>query len=338
MAPNYPMIRVTAASRLHFGLFALPARGVTHWPNAEGQPTIPARHFGGVGLMVDQPGVQVAVYPAKEWTASGPSAERALDFAKRFISGRSTREDQRAFRVTIERCAREHVGLGTGTQLALAVARGLSQSIGDARANVHSLARDVGRGLRSSLGIHGFERGGLLVEGGKTAEDELAPLIVRQAFPEEWQVLLIVPRGQQGTHGIDERDAFANLAQRDCDFRRTETLCRLALLGMLPALADHDLPAFGEALYEFNRCAGEWFFPWQGGVYGNSMIEERIAWLRGHGIRGVGQSSWGPTIFAVERSDVLQQVRQRLLDRGELREDEHIFCRAVNHGAERVEE
>src|SRR5262245_49872241 len=112
------MISVTAASRLHFGLFALPARGVIHWPNADGQPTIPARHFGGVGLMIDQPGVQVTVCPAKEWSVDGPSAERTLDIAKRFIARRSTPEDQRAFRITIERCAREHVGLGTGTQLA----------------------------------------------------------------------------------------------------------------------------------------------------------------------------------------------------------------------------
>jgi beta-RFAP synthase len=192
--------------------------------------------------------------------------------------------------------------------------------------------------MRSGLGIHGFEHGGLLVEGGKTAQDDIAPLIVRRPFPEEWRVLLIVPRRGQGTYGADERDAFAHLAQRDCDFRRTETLCRVALLGMLPALADHDLPAFGEALYEFNRCAGEWFLPWQGGIYGNSMIEERIAWLRGHGVRGVGQSSWGPTIFAVDRLDVLQRFGQRLLDHGELREDELILCRAFNRGAECVGE
>ena len=66
------MIRLTAPSRLHFGLFALPARGVTHWPNVEGQPTIPARRFGGVGLMIDQPGVQVTVRPASQWSGAGP--------------------------------------------------------------------------------------------------------------------------------------------------------------------------------------------------------------------------------------------------------------------------
>ena len=28
---------------------------------------------------------------------------------------------------------------------------------------------------------------------------------------------------------------------------------------------------------------------------------ELVAWLRGRGVRGVGQSSWGPTIFALAR-------------------------------------
>jgi beta-ribofuranosylaminobenzene 5'-phosphate synthase len=331
------MICVTAPSRLHFGLFALPARGVTHWPNAEGQPTISARHFGGVGLMIDQPGVQVAIHPASAWSATGPSAQRALAFGQRFVAA-LPEQGRLCFRIIVERCAPEHVGLGTGTQLALAVARAIALATTYRDWDAIKLARRVGRGLRSGLGIHGFDQGGLLVEGGKAGESDIAPLIIRQPFPDDWQVLLIVPRGQQGTYGAEERDAFAHLAQRDGDLCRTETLSRLALLGMLPALADQDLPAFGEALYEYNRRAGEWFLPWQGGVYASSMIEERIAQLRGHGVLGVGQSSWGPTIYAIERFDVLQRFRQRLLDRGELNENELFLCRAANRGAECAEE
>ena len=327
------MMRVTAPSRLHFGLFALPAEGVIHWPGADGQPALPARHFGGVGLMIDQPGVQIAVRRADAWSASGPSAQRALAFAQRFAA--SLPEDQRraCFEVNVERCAREHVGLGTGTQLAMAVARALALATDHADWHAADLARRVGRGLRSSLGIHGFEHGGLLVEGGKTADRQIAPLVVRQPFPDDWQVLLMLTPDQKGTHGAEEREAFAQLAQRDRDLRRTETLCRLALLGLLPALVEHDLPAFGEALYEFNRRAGEWFLPWQHGIYADARIEERMTWLRRHGTRGVGQSSWGPTVFAVERHDVLQRLRQEILDQGEFHDDELVLSRAVNQAA-----
>jgi beta-RFAP synthase len=326
------MIRVTAASRLHFGLFALPATGVAHWPNSEGQPALPARRFGGIGLMIDQPGVQVSARPADAWSASGPSSERALAVAQRFIA-LLPEHAERQFEIVVDRCAPEHAGLGVGTQLSLAVTRAVAIAAGHADWDAIELAQRTGRGLRSSIGIHGFQQGGFLVEGGKFGEDAVSPLLVRYPFPADWQVLLILPRGRQGTHGAEEREAFATLTQNERDLRRTEILSRVALLGLLPALLEQDLPAFGESLYEFNRRAGEWFLPWQGGVYASPAIEERIAWLRQHGIRGVGQSSWGPVMFAIERPEMLQHVRQRLFELGELHEDELLLCQAVNHGA-----
>ena len=79
------MIRVTAPSRLHFGLFALAAEGATPWPGADGQPALPARQFGGVGLMIDQPGVRVLLQPAAACSAEGPSAKRALQDRKSVV-------------------------------------------------------------------------------------------------------------------------------------------------------------------------------------------------------------------------------------------------------------
>ena len=55
------MIRLASPSRLHFGLFRLPAEEDGFWTDLQGNPIVPARHFGGVGLMIDKPGVQVSV-------------------------------------------------------------------------------------------------------------------------------------------------------------------------------------------------------------------------------------------------------------------------------------
>lgn len=327
------MIRVTTASRLHFGLFALPAQSVTHWPTSDRESALPVRQFGGVGLMIDQPGVQVQVQRARTWSATGPSSERALAFAQRFMATASEHERESCFEVMVERSSLVHVGLGTGTQLGLAIARALAQAMGHGEWDAIDLARRVGRGLRSSLGIHGFAQGGLLVEGGKAPGAAVSPLLVRHHFPEAWHVLLIAPQGTHGAHGRTELEAFDRLAQHNADLRRTETLARLVLLNLLPALLEHDLPVFGEALYDFNRRVGEMFAPWQGGVYSIPQTAELIAWLRQQGIRGVGQSSWGPTVFAVERAEVLQGIRDRLLALGELQPAELIVCRAVNHGA-----
>src|SRR5262249_37975123 len=69
------------------------------------------------------------------------------------------------------------------------------------------------------------------------------------------------------------------------------------LLGLLPSLVEGDLEAFGEALYEYNVRAGEVFAPAQGGTYAGPEVAALVAFLRGQGVRGAGQSSWGPAVF-----------------------------------------
>ena len=116
-----PMIRVVAPSRLHFGLFHVPAAG-------EAQPG--ERAFGGVGLMIDSPGVVVVTaQPADSWQFEGPLASRAQAFAMRFAQS-LPEADRRPFQVLVERCPAEHTGLGVGTQLGLAVAKALAVAIG----------------------------------------------------------------------------------------------------------------------------------------------------------------------------------------------------------------
>jgi len=264
------MTTVITGSRLHFGLLRPP-------------PVGGRRGFGGCGLMVEAPAVSVAVEPAADWSAAGPAADRALAVARRVAAGRP-------HRIVVESCPPEHVGLGAGTQLSLAVAR----AVAEADVPTADLARLTGRGGRSAIGLHGFERGGFLVDGGKRDDGDLAPLVARAEFPPEWRVVLIRPPGPADWHGERERDAFAALAAAKAD----DSLCRLVLVGMLPALVARDLPAFAEALAEYNARAGEPFRAAQGGAYA-AAAAGLIGRVRDRGIIGVGQSSWGPTVFAV---------------------------------------
>jgi predicted sugar kinase len=68
---------------------------------------------------------------------------------------------------------------------------------------------------------------------------------------------------------------------------------------MLPALLERDLTAFGEALHDFNARAGEAFAAAQGGLYAGPAVAAWVELLRAEGVAGVGQSSWGPGVFAV---------------------------------------
>src|SRR4051812_49891726 len=116
------MIRVRTPSRLHFGLLTLPG-GAMAWPDRDGQLTVPARGVGGVGLMVECPGLSVSVTPASHWAGAGLLGERALGYARQVSA--ALRLD-RAFRVAVEVAPREHLRLGTRTQLALALARAIT--------------------------------------------------------------------------------------------------------------------------------------------------------------------------------------------------------------------
>ncbi len=313
------MIRIWTPCRLHFGLLGFAAEGET-WPDRQGAGVLPARGFGGVGLMVERPGLRVSASAAQTWSAEGPLAERALAFARQFSESVRSEHPNASLppqKFFVEHSPPEHLGLGVGTQLGLAVARLLARAWGF-EFDAPALARRVGRGLRSALGAHGFEQGGFLVESGKRGgdPDALAPLAARHPFPSEWRVVLVTPREAPGLHGAAESDAFDHLSAAPAATARTEALCRLVLLGMLPALAEKDLAAFGESLYDFNARAGEAFAAIQGGVYSGPTVMECVAFLRGEGVRGVGQSSWGPTVFAVvgdedRASDLLGRVSRR---------------------------
>jgi beta-RFAP synthase len=283
--------------------------------------------------MVDQPGLDLEAEPAHEWSANGPLAERILASVQRFRRSLSpVAVCPRALHFHVRNQPLEHQGLGTGTQLALAVARILADIHELPGENATSLARRVGRGQRSAIGIHGFDHGGFLVDGGKMQQDQIAPLAARVAFPESWRIILLLFPNIVGYHSHAESEAFARLCEGSTRLA-TDRLCRLLLLGMLPALADLDLPAFGEALYEYNRLVGEAFRPLQRGVYTHSCAEEAVAYLRNQGITGVGQSSWGPSLFAVvENADRAAHVVARYDKRVAGHSAQLVIAQGVNVG------
>src|SRR5690349_3292862 len=266
---------VEAPARLHFGVLDL--RGDL------------GRRFGGIGAAVPAPSLLLEARPARELEAEGPDAPRALAFARRFAAHHGL--DLRVH-FHVHRAIPAHAGLGSGTQLALAVARASAELVGLAT-DVTALARAVERGRRSGVGTWTFAHGGLVVEGGRRPGVEgVAPLLARVPLPADWRCVIAVPRGQPGLAGDAESAAFARLPPPSAT--EVQRVAHLVLMQLLPALAEADLAGFGAALGEVQQITGGWFAPAQGGVFAPGETRELVDGLRARGAAGVGQSSWGP--------------------------------------------
>lgn len=287
-------LRLRTPSRLHFGLLG--------WgPRAE-------RQFGGVGMMIDAPGIDVSARPASRWEFTGPLARRVEQIA----SSLATRLEETGppcppLSIQVHHAAPEHAGLGTGTQLTLAVARLMADFSGRESVSTSRLAALTGRGCRSGIGLHGFTRGGFLIDGGRAGADSIPPLLAHFAFPATWRVVLVIPESPPGRHGTDEVEAFRNLAPPPPSY--TDMLCRLLLRRLLPALAEADLPAFGSAMDNLQAAVGDAFAPIQGGRFASSCLTRIADVLREQRLCGVGQSSWGPTLFGFTDDSALSVDR-----------------------------
>ena len=97
--------------------------------------------------------------------------------------------------------------------------------------------------------------------------------------------------------GAVEDQAFAQLPP--APEREVERVAHLVLMALLPALADADLARFGPALNEIQSITGRWFAPAQGGTFTPGPTEELVRRMTEWGAVGVGQSSWGPTVYGI---------------------------------------
>jgi beta-ribofuranosylaminobenzene 5'-phosphate synthase len=280
------LLEVAAPSRLHFGLLS--------FGRSEG------RQFGGAGAMVDSPGLLLRFWGSDELQADGPLADRVLHFAHSFAAHLQLPAAP-ACRIEVVRAPRPHSGLGVGTSLGMAVASGLSALWQMPYLTAGQLAKSVGRGRRSAVGVHGFLRGGLIVEAGKRTGEDLAPLVARVPLPAAWRFALIRPRSEVGLCGDAEAEAFARLPP--IPGQVTRSLRRELMAGLLPAARRCDFSHFSECLYRYGCQAGECFAERQGGAFASERLSGLVQRIRGMGVQGVGQSSWGPTLFALLRGE-----------------------------------
>lgn len=255
------------------------------------------RRFGSLGIALDMPQTRLSLRHADALSAEGPGAERALRHLKTLLE--QYRLDDR-LHLSIDSAIPEHVGLGSGTQLSLATGIACCRLHG-VEADTREIARLLERGARSSIGIATFEQGGVVLDGGRGDSDVPPPVLSRLPFPEDWRIVLVFDHVRRGLHGKEEVEAFRRLPPFPAE--SAAHLCRLTLMVALPALAERKLAPFGAAIAELQRVIGDHFAPAQGARFMSEGVAEVLHWFESQGIGGVGQSSWGPTGFAIIGSE-----------------------------------
>lgn len=262
------------------------------------------RRFGSLGLALEGLGTHLRVQRVRSaqeaWFAAGARAQderaRALDCLARL---RRAFEFDAPLAIDLLDAIPPHAGLGSGTQLSLALGYAVARLAGR-DAVPRQIAELTQRGARSGIGIGVFEQGGFVVDGGRTGRTAVPPIVARHPFPAVWRVLLVFDMTHEGLSGSAEADAFRALPA--FPVQQAEQIASLTLMHVLPALVEADFARFAPAVTQIQAMVGDHFAPAQGGRYASPRVARWLDWFAAHGAACCGQSSWGPTGFVMTAS------------------------------------
>lgn len=309
-------VEVYAPARLHLGFLDLHG-GL-------------GRRFGSIGLTIDTLATRLCAERGDTITTRGPGAERALKYAKSYIKARGI---EGGVDIHLLQAIPDHVGLGSGTQMALAVGTAIDR-LYRGEDDSATIARTLNRGNRSGIGIGAFDQGGFILDCGRSGDKGVPPVAVRLPFPDDWRVLLLLDNRKQGLHGHQEVTAFSALPE--FPEQAAAHLCRLVMMQVLPGVLEKRLAPVSQGVGEIQQVVGDHFAPAQGGRFTSPVISAALEWAMEKGYPGAGQSSWGPTGFIlVEGQAQARQLEQDLKRHfGKFSSFRCEVVRARNQGAE----
>lgn len=271
-------VTIKVPARLHLGFLDI--------PRASGD------RFGSVGLPIDDIATVLTIARAPKPEIHGAETIRVAQHMATLCNHLGISAHHH---VTIHRTIPRHIGLGSGTQIALAVSAAL-RTLHIFEPDIINDAILLGRGSRSGIGIAAFDEGGVIIDAGKGYGSTAPTVISRLPFPETWRVILVFDTSTQGIHGEEEIEAFKALPSFPVE--TSALICRHVVMSVMPALLEKNLPLFGQAVQAIQSEIGRYFAPAQGGIFTSRSVEATIHRLAQAGATGIGQSSWGPTGFA----------------------------------------
>lgn len=308
------MLKITTPSRLHITLIDMNASI--------------GRVDGGIGLALDEPVISISAEKSDIVDITGKSEH----IERMGTSAAALLPEGAGIRISIEKDYPSHIGLGSGTQAALAAGMAVNK-IYNMGLSAYELAIKAGRGGTSGIGVAAFESGGFILDGGHKFSEKKAflpsaasklppaPVLLRNEFP-DWEIVVAVPE-QKGASLKNE----VNIFQKECPvpLNEVEKLSHIILMQLLPALVEEDIVTFGESINKIQEIGFK-----KKEVELQPVSAKLMQALRDGGAYGAGMSSFGPTMYAFgEDAGNLKKIAEEFLgDKGKV-----FITKARNDGA-----
>lgn len=295
-------IRITTPCRIHLSL--IDENGYT------------GRVDGGIGLMLDRPNVVFeATNHAEEFKIEAhkyyrESIEVINEQASKIFKAYNI--NNKNFHFNLKRYYPSHVGLGSKTQLSLAIAIAITK-LKNKSVAIQELTKLVQRGGTSGIGWRGFEKGGFIIDAGhnfgkgKEKESFLpssasltadpALTIMRYPIPEHWRFVLVIPNVKKGAYGDEEISIFQSHAPIPKE--EVNEVSHQILMKVIPGIINEDLECFGEGL---KRIQGIGFKKIEISLQ-HEIVKKVLSLFEEYGVKAFGMSSFGPSIIGVVESD-----------------------------------
>jgi beta-ribofuranosylaminobenzene 5'-phosphate synthase len=322
---------LSTPARLHFGLLDL---------NGE-----IGRIDGGVGLALESPHTLIEAEKADRVTAE---CREEPEIVGRIVNALEAVREHLGIggaHINVRERPLAHVGMGSATQTLLGAAHALCMLYGVDESS-HYLAKLVGRGGTSGIGVEAVRAGGFILDAGHafrrgenskheytpsgaSAGIEPPPILARYDFP-DWDVLVAVPLGE-GASGLREVTIFKVVCP--IPLQEVRQMCHILLMQMMPSVLEGELEMFGRALEDFQEL-GFKVFELRAQT---QLLYDCLTFLKDNGGIGAGMSSWGPALYAFgeDLSELHRKTEEWLASRGG---GKAILTKANNTGMRLVKE
>ncbi|TXT67343.1 MAG: Beta-ribofuranosylaminobenzene 5'-phosphate synthase [Promethearchaeota archaeon] len=326
-------IRVTTPCRIHLSL--IDENGYT------------GRVDGGIGLMLDRPNVVFeASNSAEEFKIEAHRYYReSIDVINEKASKvfKAFKIDNKNFHFHLKQYYPSHVGLGSKTQLSLAIATSIAK-LKNLDVSHKTLTKLVERGGTSGIGWRGFETGGFILDGGhdfgKGREKETflpssaanaadpALTILRYNIPEHWRFVLVIPSVKKGAYGDEEVSIFQS--HTPIPRKEVNEVSHQILMKIIPGILKGDLGCFGEGLRNIQSIG----FKKIEIELQHNIVKNLLQFMKDHGVKAYGMSSFGPSVIGITESQneakkLLRTVKNHLKHTG----GHFYLCKPNNTGA-----